>query len=201
MSDYPPAYQATPNATLREQIMDSRIPKNEREWWASRHIEQLERDLAAAKEEMAQLQHDQLRDQLAAARQRETVAIASWDEEQGRGRARFTRVVEWITRAARAEAELALLKPKYERHCREYNNKLAELRYAENMQRQAEAELAAERARLDWLGGHGYLLDQITHGASKPHPDDYWICTDGERAGKGATPRAAIDAAMPEEAK
>lgn len=55
MSDYPPAYQATPNATLREQIMDSRIQKNEREWWASRHIEQLERDLDAEREKCDKL--------------------------------------------------------------------------------------------------------------------------------------------------
>jgi hypothetical protein len=31
--------------------MDSRVPKNEREWWASREIEKLERELANAKEE------------------------------------------------------------------------------------------------------------------------------------------------------
>tara|TARA_R110000868_G_scaffold183382_1_gene424604 strand:- start:129 stop:407 length:279 start_codon:yes stop_codon:yes gene_type:complete len=65
-----------------------------------------------------------------------------------------------------------------------------------DLARKLERELASERARLDWLDVHGYLLDQITHGASKPHPDDYWICTDGERTGEGATPRAAIDAAM-----
>lgn len=40
------AYQATPNATLEQQIMDSNIPKNEREWWAHKEIERLraERD-------------------------------------------------------------------------------------------------------------------------------------------------------------
>lgn len=42
-------YQATPAATLRQQIMDSRIPKNEREWWASHHIEELEHQLAEAR--------------------------------------------------------------------------------------------------------------------------------------------------------
>ena len=31
--------EATPCNVLREQIMDSRIPKNEREWWAKREIE------------------------------------------------------------------------------------------------------------------------------------------------------------------
>jgi chromosome segregation ATPase len=38
--------QATPAGDLRQQIMDSRVPKNEREWWASREIEKLERELA-----------------------------------------------------------------------------------------------------------------------------------------------------------
>ena len=37
--------QATPAGDLRQQIMDSRVPKNEREWWASREIEKLEREL------------------------------------------------------------------------------------------------------------------------------------------------------------
>jgi hypothetical protein len=43
--------QATPAGDLRQQILDSRVPKNEREWWASREIEKLERELAAAKAE------------------------------------------------------------------------------------------------------------------------------------------------------
>ena len=37
--------QATPAGDLRQQILDSRVPKNEREWWASRTIEKLEREL------------------------------------------------------------------------------------------------------------------------------------------------------------
>jgi hypothetical protein len=48
MSDNKTPCQATPAATLRGQIMDSRIPKNEREWWAARTIEKLERELAEA---------------------------------------------------------------------------------------------------------------------------------------------------------
>ena len=43
--------QATPFADLRQQIMDSRVPKNEREWWAQRTIEKLETELAAEKAE------------------------------------------------------------------------------------------------------------------------------------------------------
>jgi hypothetical protein len=33
--------------------MDSRVPKNEREWWASREIEKLERELTAANKRIA----------------------------------------------------------------------------------------------------------------------------------------------------
>lgn len=39
-------YQATPHADLISQIMDSRVPKNEREWAAGREIERLRTDLA-----------------------------------------------------------------------------------------------------------------------------------------------------------
>jgi len=51
--------QATPSGDLREQIMDSRVPKNEREWWAAREIEKLERELAAAKKDLV-IAHDGL---------------------------------------------------------------------------------------------------------------------------------------------
>ena len=43
-------YQATPAATLEQQIMNPNFPKNEREWWAAARIEQLE----AALRDMAQ---------------------------------------------------------------------------------------------------------------------------------------------------
>jgi DNA repair exonuclease SbcCD ATPase subunit len=51
--------QATPAGDLRQQIIDSRVPKNEREWWASREIEKLERELAAAKAECERLTANQ----------------------------------------------------------------------------------------------------------------------------------------------
>ncbi len=41
MADIDKAYQATPAATLAEQIMDPCIAKNEREWWAHHEIERL----------------------------------------------------------------------------------------------------------------------------------------------------------------
>lgn len=55
MTDNKTPCQATPAATLREQIMDSRIPKNEREWWAARTIEKLERELAEARKMLYRL--------------------------------------------------------------------------------------------------------------------------------------------------
>jgi hypothetical protein len=52
-------------------------------------------------------ERDQLRDQLSAARHRETIALASWDEERNRALREGARVVEWRDRAELAEAELA----------------------------------------------------------------------------------------------
>lgn len=66
---------------------------------------------------------ERLRDQLAAAQQREAIAIASWDEERNRALREGERVVEWRDRTERYR--LATLK--------------------------LDAELATERARLDWL--------------------------------------------------
>jgi Lar family restriction alleviation protein len=42
------ACAATPPAELERQIMDSNIPKNEREWWAAREIERLRSTLPTA---------------------------------------------------------------------------------------------------------------------------------------------------------
>ncbi|MFM2005447.1 MAG: hypothetical protein RLZZ09_1102 [Pseudomonadota bacterium] len=46
MSDADKAHQATPDATLAEQIMNPCVPKNEREWWAHHEIERLRAALA-----------------------------------------------------------------------------------------------------------------------------------------------------------
>jgi hypothetical protein len=46
VSDENKPCDATPAKSLRERIMDSRIPKNEAEWWANRRIEELERENA-----------------------------------------------------------------------------------------------------------------------------------------------------------
>jgi predicted RNase H-like nuclease (RuvC/YqgF family) len=47
---------ATPREELRNQIMSSVIPKNEREWWANRTIEQLERELNASNKRIKELE-------------------------------------------------------------------------------------------------------------------------------------------------
>ena len=47
--------KATPREELRNQIMSSIIPKNEREWWAKRTIEQIEHELNAANERIESL--------------------------------------------------------------------------------------------------------------------------------------------------
>lgn len=39
-------FQATPREELRYQIMSSIVPKNEREWWANRTINDLERRIS-----------------------------------------------------------------------------------------------------------------------------------------------------------
>ena len=40
--NWPEESAATPAHVLRTQVMDPRIPKNEREWWASNRIKELE---------------------------------------------------------------------------------------------------------------------------------------------------------------
>jgi hypothetical protein len=52
MGNSNPAGQATESAVLRAQIMDCRVPKNEREWWASRTIAQLTEALEWALNDM-----------------------------------------------------------------------------------------------------------------------------------------------------
>jgi capsule polysaccharide export protein KpsE/RkpR len=55
MSDEHKVHQATSAKSLRERIMDSRIPKNEAEWWTNRHIQQLERENAALRKDVAEM--------------------------------------------------------------------------------------------------------------------------------------------------
>jgi DNA repair exonuclease SbcCD ATPase subunit len=73
--------QATPAGDLRQQIMDSRVPKNEREWWAGREIEKLERELATAKAERERFRLCTLKQDGEISRLRAELAIAeNWVE-------------------------------------------------------------------------------------------------------------------------
>jgi len=49
MGDVKNGYQATPNATLEQQMMDACAPKNEREWWAFAEIGRLRAEVEALK--------------------------------------------------------------------------------------------------------------------------------------------------------
>ena len=121
-------------------------------------------------------ERDQLRDELAGARQRETVAIASWDEERGRALREGARVVELKARAELAEAALADAQPKSDHYMASW------LERAAARAEKAERELAAERARLD----SGQILLTVSG-------ERVWHC--------GVDLRAAIDAGIKEDAK
>jgi hypothetical protein len=97
--------QATPAGDLRQQILDSRVPKNEREWWASREIEKLERELAETERLRfgADADRRRLRCELATASQAYECAMAIHGtvmEERDRLAAELT--------AARSERDLAI---------------------------------------------------------------------------------------------
>ena len=47
MDDSKAGYQATPSATLEQQMMDACAPKNEREWWAFVEIGRLRAEVEA----------------------------------------------------------------------------------------------------------------------------------------------------------
>ena len=47
MDDSKAGYQATPSATLEQQMMDACAPKNEREWWAFVEIGRLRAEVAS----------------------------------------------------------------------------------------------------------------------------------------------------------
>jgi hypothetical protein len=47
--------ESTPNATLRSRFMDSNMARGESEWWALRHIEEIELKLSALNGELSRL--------------------------------------------------------------------------------------------------------------------------------------------------
>jgi len=148
----------------------------------------LERELTTLTAE-----RDQLRDQLAAAQQREAIAIASWDEERNRALREGARVVEWRDRAERAEAAETVALANWNGALERALKAEADLAAAkERLRSEAmddyasikdlQRELAIERARLNWL--------------ETPSGMDWqW---EPERL---TVSRASIDAAMKEDAK
>ena len=78
----------------------------------------------------------------------------------------------------------------------EIDMEFTRLRADRDRYREACGAMEADKKRLDWLEDTGYMLDYLAHAVDKPHPDDHWICTDGDNSGEGDTLRAAIDAAM-----
>ena len=53
MDDAKNGYQATPNATLEQQMMDACAPKSEREWWAFVEIGRLRAEVEALRADAA----------------------------------------------------------------------------------------------------------------------------------------------------
>jgi hypothetical protein len=47
--------QATPSIELEQQLMDVRVPKNEREWWAQREISRLRAENEALRSLLAEI--------------------------------------------------------------------------------------------------------------------------------------------------
>jgi chromosome segregation ATPase len=59
MSDAEKACQATPFAELERQMMDANVPKNEREWWSWREINNLRDTITRLQAEVQRLNSEQ----------------------------------------------------------------------------------------------------------------------------------------------
>jgi DNA repair exonuclease SbcCD ATPase subunit len=180
--------QATPAGDLRQQIIDSRVPKNEREWWASREIEKLERELAAAKAECERLTANQRQPA-------EDIFVSHLCDELTRLRAEVERLKEqlriesaasdhalhWAEKAEAALADWSVLNlwggtPEIVHEF--IKGQQTRIHHCQDL----EAELITERARLDYLGLH-----MGTRMVAEALNCDYSKCF---------PIRAAIDAAM-----
>ncbi len=60
MGDVKNGYQATPNATLEQQMMDACAPKSEREWWAFVEIGRLRAEVEALRADAERLDCGQI---------------------------------------------------------------------------------------------------------------------------------------------
>jgi chromosome segregation ATPase len=160
--------QATPARYLRQQILDSRVPKNEREWWASREIEKLERELAAEKEAHVSQQRVAIAAKAECERLRFLAGPSAMSDDS---------VVSAYAELARLRAELASKAACYDIACGEVQRLRAEverlkgevtdweLAFQEQYARaeKAEAELTAANKRLadcEFLSQHRYKIIQ-----------------------------------------
>ena len=57
MDDSKAGYQATPSATLEQQMMDACAPKNEREWWAFAEIGRLRAEVEVLRADAERWEH------------------------------------------------------------------------------------------------------------------------------------------------
>jgi hypothetical protein len=91
MDDSKAGYQATPSATLEQQMMDACAPKHEREWWAFAEIARLRAEVASL---TAQLQSGESFHAVAV-RQRD----AAWGEVEAlkaENERQFTALNDWL---------------------------------------------------------------------------------------------------------
>jgi DNA repair exonuclease SbcCD ATPase subunit len=136
------------------------VPKNEREWWASREIEKLERELAAAKAECERLTANQRQPA-------EDIFVSHLCDELTRLRAEVERLKEqlriesaasdhalhWAEKAEAALADWSVLNlwggtPEIVHEF--IKGQQTRIHHCQDL----EAELITERARLDYLGLH-----------------------------------------------
>ncbi len=204
--------QATPAGDLRQQIMDSRVPKNEREWWASREIEKLERELAETERLRfgADADRRRLRAQLAAIEEDGT-------EEHNAAVGLRQKLVAVLDRAEKAEADNAywqklLLMSRDDREI-DLISEIEEQARLLGMSGEREADLSGKLGRLESelaaiKNGHGELgkYEQLRLKNAELQRDkarldwlavsDTWFDSPATESFNPETFRDAIDAAM-----
>jgi chromosome segregation ATPase len=154
--------------------MDSRVPKNEREWWAGREIEKLERELTETERQRFGADADRRRLRAEVERWKTVAAKMSEEREHNANEASRLRAdVERLTAKIGNQADRI-------RYLEGATNHATGTPLSQAIARaeKAEAErdaLAKDKARLDWLEKNWI----------------HWPITQNEE-----TIRAAIDAAM-----
>jgi hypothetical protein len=192
--------------------MDSRVPKNEREWWASREIEKLERELAETERLRfgADADRRRLRAQLAAIEEDGT-------EEHNAAVGLRQKLVAVLDRAEKAEADNAywqklLLMSRDDREI-DLISEIEEQARLLGMSGEREADLSGKLGRLESelaaiKNGHGELgkYEQLRLKNAELQRDkarldwlavsDTWFDSPATESFNPETFRDAIDAAM-----